>query len=74
MRAHHGRTRDPPALPLAHTVKAAETEVEEGRWDQGDEREEEEEPEEAAGREEAPEADGKEARGRGGALGGGEEG
>jgi len=36
VRAHHGRARDPPALPLAHAVEAAEAEVEEGRRDEGE--------------------------------------
>lgn len=73
MRAHHGWPRDPPALPLAHLVEAAETEVEEGRRDEGEECEEEKEPEDGAGREEAIEASEKKVRGCRGALGGGEE-
>jgi hypothetical protein len=44
-------------------VETAETEVEEGRRDEGEECEEEEEPEDGAGREDAPEAGEKEARG-----------
>ena len=55
-------------------METAETEVEEGRRDEGEEREEEEEPEDGAGREEAAEAGEKEVRGCCGALGGGEEG
>jgi len=55
-------------------VETAETEVEEGRRDEGEECEEEEEPEDGAGRQEAAEAGEKEVRGCGGALGRGEEG
>jgi hypothetical protein len=57
----------------AHLVEAAETEVEEGRRDEGEECEEEKEPEDGAGREEAIEASEKKVRGCRGALGGGEE-
>ena len=51
-------------------METAETEVEEGRRDEGEEREEED----GAGREEAAEAGEKEVRECGGALGGGEKG
>lgn len=54
-------------------MEAAETEVEEGRRDEGEECEEEKEPEDGAGREEAIEASEKKVRGCRGALGGGEE-
>jgi hypothetical protein len=54
-------------------VEAAETEVEEGRRDEGEECEEEKEPEDGAGWEEAIEASEKKVRGCRGALGGGEE-